>query len=206
MKKNVFSAAAALSVALGAVAQQGNFLLDNSALPNGLAADAAGNWYNGMFGMEVWVLKDASLPEGINLSPAPGSGDITYAAIQAAGFVKEATYTNRGTAGPGTFSLGQVFLPHAHYGGTVVVAVAAWNSSAPSWSAMRASANQGTRAGVVVLEQPTLRTYLNPGVPPVLAMNQDLVMTGVPQPSALAAPSAGTRQRRPLPATKPPRE
>ncbi len=183
---------AAFGLALGTSAQQGNFVLDNGLLTNGLALDAPGNSYSGTFGMEVWVLKGTEVPAGINQAPAPGSGSYAYEAIQAAGFVKEATYTNQQTAFPGTFSLGAVFLPHAHHGETVVVALAAWNGSAPSWSAMLAGANAATRAGVVVFEQPTTATVVNPDIPKPLAMDQDLVLTAVPaapMPAAVARPA-----------------
>jgi hypothetical protein len=182
MKKPMLSAVAALGVGIGAWAQQGNFVLDNSANANRLAAEAPGNSYTGTYGMEVWVLKAADVPAGLNLAPAAGSGVLAYDAMQAAGFVKEATYTNQLTAGPGLFKLGPVFLPDAHHGGTAIVALAAWNSDAPSWSAMRASASQGTRAGVVVFQQPTVPTFLNPAIPAPLALDRDLVLTPVSKP------------------------
>ena len=189
---------AALGLALGASAQQGNFVLDNRLLTNGLALDAPGNSYSGTFGMEVWVLKGTEVPADINQAPAPGSGPSAYDAIQAAGFVKEATYTNQQTAGPGAFALRPVFLPHACHGEPVIVALAAWNTGAPSWSAMGASANAATRAGVIVFAQPTFQTCVNPGVPPGLAMDQDLVLTAVtaaPVPAAVARPT--TRPKAP---------
>ena len=182
MKKAMLSAVAALGVGLGAWAQQGNFVLDNSASTNRLAAEAPGNWYTGTYGMEVWVLKGTDIPAGLNLSPAAGSGILGYDAMRAAGFVKEATYTNWFTAGPGLFKLGPLFMPHAHSGVTVILALAAWNSGAPSWSAMRADANQGTRAGIVVFQQPTMPLLTNPGIPAPLAMDRDLVLTAVSKP------------------------
>ncbi len=182
MKKAMLSAVAAVGVGIGAWAQQGNLVLDNSASTNRLAADEPGNCYTGTYGMEVWVLKGTEIPAGLNLSPAADSGLLGYDAMRAAGFVKEATYTNQITAGPGLFKLGPLFMPHAHSGGAVIVALAAWNTDAPSWSAMRASANQGTRAGIVVFQQPTTPLLTNPGIPARLAMDRDLVLRAVSKP------------------------
>ena len=182
MKKAMLSAVAAVGVSFGASAQQANLVLDNSTSTNRLAAEAPGNWYTGTYGMEVWVLKGTEIPAGLNLSPAPGSGVLGYDAMQAAGFVKEATYTNQFTAGPGLFKLGPLFMPDAHSGGTVILALAAWNSGAPSWSAMRASTNQSTRAGIVVFQQPTTPLLANPGIPARLALDRDLVLTAVAKP------------------------
>ena len=209
MKTIIPCAVAALGLALGASAQQGNFVLDNGLLTNGLALDAPGNSYSGAFGMEVWVLKGTEVPAGINQASAPGSGQYAYDAIQAAGFVKEATYTNQQTAGPGAFALRSVFLPHAHHGEPVIVALAAWNSGAPGWSAMSASANAATRAGVIVFAQPTFQTCVNPGIPPGLAMGQDLVLTSlpaVPVPASRVRPAGNTNAppRQPAPVRKAP--
>lgn len=183
MKKTTLIAVAILGLAHGALAQrQGNFLLDNTTITSGLALDIPGKPYGGAFGIEVWVLRGTNVPAGINLGPAPGYAVLSYAAMQAAGFVKEATYTNQQATAEGVFTLGAVFMPHAHSGGTVVLALAAWNSSAPSWGAMRATASQTTRAGVVVFEQPTTPLLANPGIPAALAMDRDLVLAAVRGP------------------------
>jgi hypothetical protein len=102
MKTTILSAVASLTLALGAAAQQGNFVLDNTILTNVLAVDAPGSSHQGTFGMEVWVLKGTNIPEGINLTPAPGAPVLVHDLIKAAGFVKEATYTNRQTTAPGS--------------------------------------------------------------------------------------------------------
>jgi hypothetical protein len=188
MKTGLLSVVATFCVALDALGQ-GSFALDDSNIPSGLATDAAGNWYSGTFGMEVWDLNGTSIPAGINLSGAPGSGVLGYAAMVAAGFLKEATYANE-VANQGTFELGPVSMPNVTpAGATVVVALAAWNSSAPSWGAMLGNANQATRAGVVAFVQPTVPPEAPPLVPPSLAMSQDLVMTAIPEPPGL--PLAG---------------
>jgi len=171
---------------------QGIFALDDSTSIYGLAVDASGNWYSGTYGVEVWELSGTSIPASVNLSAAPGAGVRGYDAMIAAGFAKEGTYVGQGTVGPGYFTGTQVFMANVNpAGATVVVALAAWNTSATSWSAMLAEANPGTRAGVAAYVQPTIIPYLNPGVPPVLAMDHDLVMTAIPEPPGFALAGLG---------------
>jgi hypothetical protein len=142
--------------------------------------------------MEVWELNGTAIPSGINLSPGPGSGVLGYDAMVAAGFVKEATYVSRATIFPGSFHLDELFMWHVNPpGSTVVIALAAWNTTAPSWSAMLAQATQDTRAGIVALLQPTADPTIGGNIPPVLAMDQDLVITAIPEPSALALAGLG---------------
>ena len=193
MKTLILSAAAALSLSLDALAQS-NFALDDTPIPSGLVVNAPGNWYSGTFGMEVWELNGTSIPAGINLGAAPGSGVLGYNAMVAAGFVKEATYANEATTpGPGYFELGLLDLPNVvPAGATVVVALAAWNTSAPNWGAMLANANPATRAGIVAFVQPTTCIYCgNPPTPAGLAMPQDLVLSPIPEPSGLALAGLG---------------
>jgi len=183
VKKKILAAVVTLGLALGTAAQ--SFVLDNSILATSLTLDVPGIPYSGTFGMELWVLGGTSIPPGINLGAAPGSGLRGYDIMLADGFLKEATYANQQTPFPGVFSLGSP-LVNGGNGGTVVVALAAWNSSAPSWSAMLAQANQATRAGVVVFDQPIVPFITNPLSPAGLAMNRDLVLTSIPEPPALA--------------------
>ncbi len=76
-------------------------------------------------------------------------------------------------------------------GADVVLALAAWNRSAPSWTAMLAGANQTTRAGVIAFDQPTVDPGCYNCGPPLLSMNQDLVLSSIPEPSALALVAMG---------------
>jgi hypothetical protein len=185
-------ATALLMTSLVTVSAQGTFHLDDSVSIHGLTVDAPGNWYSGTFGMEVWERNGTAIAPGINLSPGLGSGVLGYDAMVAAGFVKEATYVSRATVFPGSFNLYTLFMGDVSPpGSTVVVALAAWNTSAPSWSAMLAEANQGTRAGIVALLQPTADPTIGGNIPPVLAMDQDLVMTAIPEPSGLALAGLG---------------
>jgi MYXO-CTERM domain-containing protein len=192
MKKTMLGVAAALSLGLCALAQ-GSFDLDDTYINPGLAVDTRGNWYGGTFGMEVWELNSTSVPLGINLDAAPGAGVLGYNAMVAAGFVKEKTFAGQTTVSPGDFELGIVDLWDARpAGGTVVVALAAWNTSDPSWSAMLANRNQATRAGILAFDQPTTNPYFaNPGEPPTLAMSQDLVLSTIPEPPSPALAGLG---------------
>src|SRR5208337_280435 len=80
-------------------------------------------------------------------------------------------------------------------GAPVVVAAAAWNTSAANWSTMLGGANSSTRAGVVAWVQPT-DNYMAPGgIAPELAwgnLDQDLLMLSVPEPGALELAGLGT--------------
>ena len=176
---------------------QGLIDLGNAGSPNphGLAVNAPGsaNWYSGTFGVEVWELNGTNVPAGVNLDPAPGSGVRGYEAMAAAGFAKEAAYVSQATAGPGSFDIGELILNKVSPpGATVVLALAAWNTGAASWSAMLATATPATRAGVLALIQPTAAPAGGaPPVPPLLAMDQDLVMTAIPEPCVLALTGLG---------------
>jgi hypothetical protein len=174
---------------------QGVINMDNEASPYGLAVNAPGsaNWYSGAFGMEVWELNGTTVPAGVNLDPAPGSGVRGYEAMAAAGFAKEAAYVSQATAGPGGFELGELILNHVSPpGATVVLALATWNTGASSWSAMLATATPATRAGILAFVQPTSTPDGGaPPVPPVLAMDQDLVMTAIPEPCVAALAGLG---------------
>ena len=173
---------------------QGLIDVDNLAALGGLAVNAPGsaNWYSGAFGMEVWELNGTDVAAGVNLAPARGSGVRAYEAMVAAGFVKEATYVSQTTIYPGSFELGELALYNAPpNGATVVLALAVWNTGAPSWSAMLASATPATRAGVLAFVQPTTAISGVQAPPAPLAQDQDLVMTEIPEPSVPALGGLG---------------
>jgi len=119
-------------LALGALAQ-GSIDLDNSTNANGVAITNAGNYYTGTYGMEVWELSGVTnVPLGINLGP--GSGQVAYGDMVAVGFKKEATFTNQTMTIPGAFTLGNLTMPDVTpAGSTVVLALAFWDTSDPSW-------------------------------------------------------------------------
>jgi hypothetical protein len=58
---------------------------------------------------------------------------------------------------------------------------------------MLSSANASTRAGVIAFLNPVTPLFLNPGVPASLTgWTEDLVMTVIPEPGALALAGLGT--------------
>lgn len=186
MKHSVLIVAATLCLCADALAQ--SFIaLDDYVSTGSLAVNASGNWYGGTFGMEVWVLNGTNIPTGINLSPTTGAGVVGYNAMVAAGFTKETTFSGQATTFPGFFELGTLSMGDVRPAGAeVVMALAAWNNSASSWSAMLTSANQATRAGIIAFDQPTTALLGNPLPPAQLAMNEDLVLSSIPEPSPVA--------------------
>jgi len=192
MKKLLLTAVALAGFTAGVMAQ-GYFQLDGNSIANGVAINTAGNYYDGPFNMEVWELNAAAVPAGINLAPAPGAGVLAYNAMTAAGFKMEPAPTF--TFGGGVITLAQAYkMPDVTpKGSTVVVAVAAWNTAATSWSAMLGAANASTRAGVLAWVQPTANYNISPTPPaPGNAWpGQDLVMTAVPEPGTLALAGLG---------------
>jgi hypothetical protein len=202
MKRLVLTGIATFALALGAFAQ-GSINLDNSAgtFNYGVAVDTAGNYYSGSYGMEVWELSGAtSVPSGINIAPAPGSGAAAYGQLAKDGFKNEATFFGKTTAAPGTVIIGAVNMPDVTPAGSqVVLALAAWNTSATSWAAMLNGAGATTRAGVIAFLNPT--AVSPPGAPSAIDGSTtlgtgwnsigDLVMTSVPEPGTLALAGLG---------------
>jgi hypothetical protein len=194
MKKTGSTGIATLALALGAFAQ-GIIDLDNSQNANGVADLYAGNYYSGTYGMEVWELSGATtVPAGINLPPGSGRGIVAYFAMEADGFKKEATFADQ-TMLAGTFTLGQVTLPDVTpAGSTIVLALAVWNNSAPSWEAGTTRGNFQT--GVLAFLNPTANpATVPPSMPPALTGWTgglgDLVLTASPEPDALALAGLG---------------
>jgi hypothetical protein len=197
MKKLALTGIATFALALGAFAQGSIDLANTSSSFNyGVAASSAGNYYTGTYGIEVWELNAAAVPSGINLAAAPGSGAAAYAAMMGDGFKLEATFANQTMSTEGTINIGSVNLPDVSpAGSTVVLALAAWNTSAASWSAMLNSANANTLAGVVAFLNPTAYAASGPPAIPsaITGWNNasDLVMTSVPEPGTFALAGLG---------------
>jgi len=190
--KAILLAGLAMAVHAPSVLAQGLIYLSDESLANSLVVTAPSNWYSGTFGMEVWMLNSRIVPVGINLSPAPGAGILGYNAMAAAGFLKERTYAGKTTFFPGAFSIGEVdMLDVRPLGATVVLALAAWNTDDPSWGAMLAHAGQATRAGIVAFVQPTTDPTVGGSLPKDLAMDRDLVLSEIPEPSGLALAGLG---------------
>jgi hypothetical protein len=196
MKRLTLAGIVTLAFALGALAQ-GSINLNNSfGINYGVATDTAGNYYSGTYGIEVWELSGvSSVPAGINLTPGTGSGVTAFVHMAADGFKLEATFADQ-TMSVGTITIGEVDMPDVTpAGSTVVVALAAWNNSAASWSAMAASATGTTRTGVIAFLNPTANYSVPPAPTPpnITGWNSvsDLVMTAIPEPDALALAGVG---------------
>ena len=197
MKRLVLTSIAAFAIAASARGQ-GSINLDNSSGVNyGVAVDYPGNYYAGVFGMEVWELSGAaSVPAGINFAAGAANAGTAYYTLIADGFKKEATFANQFMSRPGTLSLGEVDLPDVTLAGsTVVLALVAWNTSASSWAALVANPPPNLCAGVIAFLNPTANYSAVPPPPPpnLTGWNSagDLVMWPIPEPGALALASMG---------------
>jgi len=197
MKKLLLTGAALVAVAAGALAQGSfNLIANGSTLPNnGLFAD--GNYYAGTYGVEVYMLNATTGYAPINTT-AKTSGLDAYAMLGAAGYKLEATFANQSitAANAGWMNVGQVNMADVNpAGSSVVVALAAWNSSAASWSAAMAAGGATLRAGVIAFPQATANFNAQPPPTPTdlgwNAVGQDLVMLPVPEPSTFALVGLG---------------
>src|ERR1035441_2159975 len=112
MKKTMLIVVATIGLAVDALAQGGTIWLENRIQPpyRVVGTDTPGNPYTGAFGIEVWGLNAAAVPPGINLDPSPGSGVAAYSAMQADGFVLQATFADVPMSS-GRFSGRSVILP-----------------------------------------------------------------------------------------------
>ena len=192
MKKTMLIAVVTIGLAVGALAQGAISLRSPGRPPSpAVDTDTPSNRYSGTFGIEVWALNAAAVPPGINLDPSPGSGVAAYSALQAAGFTLQATFAGWPMIS-GRFSGRSVILPTIP-GPEAVLALAVWNTSAPSWAAMLGGAGSDTRAGVIAFLNPVADTTGLPETPKELTgWTADLVMTTIPEPSVLTlAPLGG---------------
>ena len=183
---------ALVGLGLRAVAQGYFFLDTHYGVTNRVDIDSPGNRYSGTFWLELWMLNSADLPAGLNLV-ASQSGVAAYQSLSALGFLREQTFVNQ-SMDQGQLNLGTPLLGDAPGGTTLVVALAAWNTSAPSWAAMLAGANASTRAGLIAFVQPVTDPAGTPEVPAAplaWGVNQDLVMLQVPEPGVLGLVGLG---------------
>ena len=191
MKKTLFIAVIVVGFAAGAFAQGAIGLATPGRPPHpAVDIDALDNPYTGTFGIEVWGLNAAAVPPGINLDPSPGSGVAGYDAMRADGFSLQGTFVGQWMSS-GRFFMSTVILPTIP-GPEAVLALAIWNTSAPSWDAMQAAADSDTRAGVIAFVNPVSVLAPLPLVPaPLTGWTEDLVMTTIPEPSALTLAALG---------------
>jgi len=209
MKRLVLTGIATLAFALGALAQ-GSINLDNSAGIYGFCVNGPGNgpsgvqanWYTGTMGLEIWEANVAAIPAGINsTSTAKGTGQAAYIAMTTGStkFNLETTLTGLSVVNS-SLSYGQVNMPDVSpAGGTVVIGLAAWNTTATSWANMLKTYDANTRAGVVAFVNGTANYQASPPPTPTgitgwdTSAAQDLIMTAVtvPEPSTFALAGLG---------------
>jgi len=195
MKRLVLTCLATLGLALGAYAQ-GSLVLNNAIANNGVAETAAGNYYSGTYGLALYELNVASIPAGINIAPAPGSGVAAYNAMLGAGFtaLTAGEFDNQ-TMSEGTIALGTQTFANLPIG-NVILGMVVWNSSAPLASEL-ATPPAGAMLGVLAIPQTTVNIAGSPpGVPLDLhagwnTVGADLVMTSIPEPGTLALAGLG---------------
>jgi len=198
MKKLVITGLATLALALGAFAQGsvdvGNAALVNPYIDNG----ALGTHYGGPYGLSVWELNATAVPadlSGINGTVGNNNG---YGLLAGDGFTLAKTWAGQTMSGGG-FDLGELDMPSVSpKGGTVVLALGVWNSTAATWDAAVAAAANG---GMVVFANPTADyTILPPNTPTPAnltgwdALGTSIVMTpltSTPEPSVLALAGLG---------------
>jgi len=190
MKKLLLTGAALVGLTAG-VLGQGSFALDGSFINNGVADISQGNWYSGALGVEVWMLNGTTIvPAGLN-ALALVNASSAYTQLTTDGFKLETTLAGKSANG-GLLTLGEVHMADvAPAASSVVVALAAWNSAAASWSAAAPTAH----FGVIAFPQATANyNAVPPPVPAPLgwgAVSQDLVLMPIPEPSTFALVGLG---------------
>ena len=191
MKKNILTILASLVLALGAFGQ-GSVVMNNFASVGGITVNTPGNWYSGVFGMEVWMLNGTNVPSNINSFNGVEGGIVNaYANLSADGFHLEHTYSGQTISSieSGFINLGQLDMPDVSPANSrVVLALVDWNNTAVSFSAMLSSYTGATRAGMVAFVNPT---FTSPHPPVALeGWTQDLLMA-IPEPSPFALAGLG---------------
>lgn len=192
MKKALLTITAVMGLSLGAFGQ-GAVNVDNSTLADGsITLDIAGNYFAGIYGLEVWVKNGTSQPLApINsLAGAQGSA-VAYGQLTALGFTKEATFLNRNNTGnDGIVNIGQVNMADVSpAGSTVTIALAGWLGSGSSFLG-------ASKGGVVAFYNATADyTQVPAPTPPTItgwdAANTDLILVTVPEPGTLAIAGLG---------------
>jgi hypothetical protein len=162
--------------------------IDNQLAVGGVAVDTAGNYYNGTYGLEIWA-KTGAIGDNINsFNGQFGGANSAYPNLALDGYVLGGTFANKNMSVPGVIvAVGTAYCLNVPEG-IGAVAVVAWNSSAPSFSAAVAG---GAKAGVYTLIN---EFYVPPGPPTTLGDgwgSTDLVMTTVPEPCAFALAGLG---------------
>lgn len=193
MKKLLITGIVTIGVAIGAFGQ-GAISLNNGAANNGITLDTAGNWFSGTYGLEVWVLNSSSQVGNIN-GFAGLDAFTAYNNMIADGFTKQATFLNQTitAANAGIIQLGTVNMAGVSpAGGTVNIALVAWLGSGNSFLAAQ-------KGGVIAFVNATSDYTIAPPNTPLPstitagwnAINKDLILSIVPEPSSFALAGLG---------------
>jgi PEP-CTERM motif len=182
MKQLVLIAMAMVGLPLCALGQS-QIIIDNQLAVGSVAIDSVGNYYTGTYGLEIWA-KTGAIGDNINsFNGQPGGAITAYANLAMDGYMLGGTFANKNMTTPGAIvAVGTAYCANVNSGYNAV-AVVAWNSSAPSFSA---AVDGGAKAGVYTF----INGFFIPlNVPTTLADNwgsTDLVMTTVPEPTTFA--------------------
>ncbi len=172
------------------VLAQGSINLDNSQSTGRLSIDAPGNYYGGVYGVEVWEMSGARLvPPGINgVYPIQAYNDMV-----SAGFKRVAIFSDQNNSStPGIIRLGELDIPDVvPKGATVVIALAMWNDAEPTWEDA-GWFGVNLRLGVLAFVNATADyTAIRAPAPPALSgWTSDLIMS-IPEPSTVALAGVG---------------
>jgi len=184
--------------AVGARAQ-GSVDLDNSQ-STGFAGVNGPKAYSGVYGVEVWELNANVVPPGINQVNIFNIVDPTgfLESLEILGFRKEATFADQVMLFPGRIRLGELDMPAvAPAGASVVIALAMWDTAAPTFSdASVAFFNGKAAVGGLAFVNPTAdyTAFPKPGPPALSGWTSPLVMgtyLEAPEPSTFALAGVG---------------
>jgi hypothetical protein len=154
MKKAVLTSVATVALALGAFGQ-GSVVIDNFNSAGGPVLGGPTSYYNGAYGLELWVKNGTAADTAVNaLNGVNAYGG--YQMLAANGFHLETTVTGKTTASPGVISgLGNVNMPFPDVdrtvaGGDAIIAIAFWQGNALSFAGAA-----GQSGGVLTFRNPT---------------------------------------------------
>jgi hypothetical protein len=194
MKKTLIVGIATLSLTLGAYGQ-GSINIDNGASLYGPTLDVAGNYFGGVFGLEVWYQNGTAFPlASVNsLAGTPGGNLTAYGIVD--GWTLAATWVNQDNSvlpGAGFLTQGAINIPGVTpAGSTITLALAMWTGSGASFT--------GAAKGGVVAMQVLTANYNDQPVPVPGDISAgwdgagtDLIMTDlIPEPSSLSLAAMG---------------
>jgi len=196
MKKAVLTGIATVALALGAFGQ-GAVIIDNFNSAGGPTLGGASSFYNGTYGLELWVKNGTAADSAVNaLNGVNAYGG--YQLLASEGFHLETTVTGKTTASAGVISgLGNVNMPFPDVdrtvaGGDAIIAIAMWQGNALSFAGAA-----GQSGGVLTFRNPTSDYTIAPPntpVPPALdgwTVNLSMTPIVVPEPGTFALAGLG---------------